>query len=150
MEYTATAAYRKPVASRNTTLSASIRMNFRKFRSRRDAAGISARTSPKQAIPATAVIAWAARTGTTSAASAATSGMVSRSPAMTITAHPRRLVRAAVDTDSGRARREARGGGGGGRGGGGGQRPPPPGGGGWVGGWTVTRPGRGGARSGGA
>src|ERR1035438_380036 len=70
MEYTATAAYRKPVASRNTTLSASIRMNFRKFRSRRDAAGISARTSPKQAIPATAVIAWASRTGTTSAASA--------------------------------------------------------------------------------
>ena len=63
---------------------------------------MSARTRAKLAIPATAVMACPARGGAANAASPARNGMISRSAAMTLMAHPRSLVRSAVDSDRAR------------------------------------------------
>jgi hypothetical protein len=60
---------------------------------------MSARTSPKLTTPADAVMAWPARGGAANAASPAANGMISRNAATTLMAHPRSLVRSAVDSD---------------------------------------------------
>ena len=90
------------MASRNTTLSASTRMNPKELALRCGGAGMSARTRREARHPGHRGdrLAGAGRRG--EAASPARNGMISRSTATTLTAHPRNLVRSAVDSDRAR------------------------------------------------
>src|SRR5580693_9775849 len=100
----ATAAYRKPVASRKISLSASTRRYDRYVRSWWATVGSRARTRPKEATPAVTVMAGesrlAARPGSTAQATAAANGTISSASTTPSTGYPRSLVRSAVDSDS--------------------------------------------------